>query len=54
MLVLEKLNGDSKLSEVIDRINMVDRLMNQQIEARARQHKWTAKGQAERPELEAA
>jgi DNA-binding transcriptional regulator YiaG len=54
LLVLEKLTGDGKRSEVIDRINTVDRLMNQQIVARARQHKWTAKGQAEKPELEAA
>ena len=52
--MLEKLNGDGKLSEVIERINTVDRLMNQQIVARARQHKWVAKGQAERPELETA
>lgn len=54
LLVLEKLEGDCKVSEIIDRINTVDRLVNQQVVARARQHKWTAKAQAERPELEPA
>lgn len=54
LLVLEKLAGDGKVSEIIDRINTVDRLVNQQVVARARQHKWTAKAQAERPELEPA
>lgn len=47
MLVLEKLNGDGKLSQVIDRINTVEMLVNQQIVARARLHKWTAKAQSE-------
>lgn len=50
MLVLEKLEGDGKMSEVIERINTVDRLVNQQIVAKARQHKWTAKGQDKKPE----
>ena len=54
MLALEKLNGDAKVSEVIDRINTVERLVNQQIVARARQHRWTAKSQAEKPDLQAA
>lgn len=52
MLVLEKFNGDGKVSQVIDRINTVEALVNQQIVARARQHRWTAKFQAEKPELE--
>lgn len=52
MIVLEKLRGDGKISEVIDRINTVDRLVNQRIIARARQHKWTARSQAEKPDLE--
>lgn len=54
MIVLEKLEGDGKVSEVIDRINTVDRLVNQQIVARARLHKWTAKAQAEKPTVEHA
>jgi DNA-binding transcriptional regulator YiaG len=54
LLVLEKLNGDGRWSEMIERINTVDRLVNQQIVARTRQHNWTAKRQAEKPELEIA
>lgn len=54
MLILEKLKGDGKMSEVINRVNTVERLVNQQIVARARQHKWTARAQAEKPELLAA
>lgn len=50
MLALEKLMGDGKMSEVIDRINTVDRLVNQQIVATERNHKWKTKAQAERPE----
>lgn len=51
MLVLEKLNGNGKVTEIIDRINTVERLVNQQIVARARDKKWTTKEQADRPEL---
>lgn len=54
MLVLEKMNGDGKISQVIDRINTVERLVNQQIVARARLHRWTAKPQADKPNLLAA
>jgi hypothetical protein len=54
LLVLEKQNGGGKASEMIERINTVDRLMNQQIIAKARSHKWTTKRQAEAPELETA
>lgn len=54
MLITEKLQGDGKMSEMLERINTVDRLVNQQIVAKARQHRWTAKNQAEKPELEAA
>lgn len=54
MLVLEKLNGGGKISEVIDRINTVERLVNQQIVARARQHRWTTKPQAHKPEAQEA
>ena len=43
MLVSEKLNGNSKVSEVIDRINTVERICNQRIVARERGHKWTSK-----------
>jgi putative transcriptional regulator len=31
MIVLEKLNGDGKVTQIIDRINTVERLVNQQI-----------------------
>lgn len=51
MTVLEKLSGDGKISEVIERINTVDRLVNQKIVARARQRRWTAKAQAACPPL---
>lgn len=54
MLILEKLEGDGKMSKVIERVNTVERLCNQQIVARARSHKWTARAQDEVPELEAA
>lgn len=54
LLVLEKLDGDGRWSDMIERINTVDRLVNQQIVARTRQHNWTAKRQTERPELETA
>lgn len=50
MLICEKLKGDGKMSQMLDRINTVDRLMNQQIVAKARQHKWTTKRQTEKPE----
>lgn len=52
--VLEHLDGDGKLTDLIARTNTVDRLLHQQIVVRARDHKWTAKSQAEKPELESA
>lgn len=54
MLILEKLKGDGKMSEVINRINTVDRLVNQQIVATERNHKWRSKAQVEKPEMIAA
>ena len=53
-LVLEHLEGDGKLSDMIERTNIVERLMNQQIVVRTRDHNWTAKRQAEKPEMEIA
>jgi DNA-binding transcriptional regulator YiaG len=53
-LVLEHLDSNGKLSELIARINTVDRLVNQQIVVRARSHRWIAKAQAERPAVESA
>lgn len=50
MLVLEKLTGDGKMSEIIDRVNTIERLVNQQIVAKARSHKWSTRTQAEKPE----
>ena len=43
MLTLERLEGDGKMSQVIERISTVDRLVNQKIVAHAARHKWTAK-----------
>jgi DNA-binding transcriptional regulator YiaG len=55
-LVLEMGDGDGKLSEMIERINTVDRLVNQQLVVRTRLHKWIGKQQEETPDdaLEAA
>jgi DNA-binding transcriptional regulator YiaG len=50
LLVLEKLQGDGKVREVIERVNAVDRLVNQNIVASERGHKWSAKAQEGRPE----
>jgi len=43
MIVSEKLNGNSKVTEVIERINTVERICNQRIVARESKHKWTSK-----------
>jgi putative transcriptional regulator len=50
LLVLEKLQGDGKVKEIIERVNAVDRLVNQNIVASERGHKWSAKTQENRPE----
>lgn len=39
----ELVKGDVGIAEVIDRINVVERLVNQRIVAKERGHKWTAK-----------
>lgn len=52
--VLEKVNGNGKITEMIDRMNTVDRLVHRQIVARAAQHKWTAMVTDEAPEAEMA
>jgi hypothetical protein len=44
LLALEKLEGDGKVGEIIDRVNAVDRLVNQNIVASERGHKWSAQG----------
>lgn len=49
MLVLEKLEGDSTVSQVIERINRVERLVHQSLVLRSRQHRWTVKAQAPYP-----
>lgn len=49
MLVLEKLDGDGKMSKIIDRINTVERILNQQIVATERRRKWRTVSQAEKP-----
>jgi len=42
LLVSEKFKGNNKVTEVIERINTVERLCNQQIVAREKMHKWTS------------
>lgn len=46
MLVSEKLNGNCKVTEIIERINTVERICNQRIVARETKHKWRAKHEA--------
>lgn len=43
MLISEKLNGNCKVTEVIERINTVERMLNQRIVARESKRKWTSK-----------
>lgn len=40
LMLSEKLNGNSKVSDIIDRINTVERICNQRIVAREKKHKW--------------
>lgn len=54
MLAHEKVDGNCSVTDVIERINTVERLVNQQIVACERKHKWTTKAQAEKPEAMAA
>lgn len=49
MLVSEKLNGDCKVTAIIERINTVERICNQRIVARETKHKWKAKHEAMAP-----
>lgn len=42
LLVSEKLNGNSKVTDVIERINTVERICNQRIVAREKMHRWTS------------
>lgn len=53
MLVLQAISRDGNVKEVIERVNTVERLINQRIVARARDHKWTAKAEGETPALQA-
>ncbi len=46
LLASEKLNGNCKVSEVVERISTVERLLNQRIVARETRHKWSSKIQA--------
>lgn len=55
MLALETLKGDGKISEIIKRINTVERIVNQRIIATEHHHKWSTKAALEeKPELEMA
>lgn len=42
MLVSEKLDGNCKVSDVIERINTVERIINQRIVARETRRKWSS------------
>ena len=46
LLAAEKLNGNCKVSEVVERISTVERLLNQRIVARESRRKWISKRQA--------
>lgn len=52
--VLEKVNGNAKVSEMIDRMNTVDRLVHRQILARSTREHWTTTLTDEAPEAEVA
>lgn len=44
LLVLERFKGDgSKVTQIVERINVVERLIGQRIVASERGHKWTSK-----------
>jgi len=42
LLVSEKLNGNNKVTDIIERINTVERICNQRIVAREKMHRWTS------------
>ena len=46
LLAAEKLNGNCKVSEVVERISTVERLLNQRIVARETRSKWVSRTQA--------
>ena len=54
MLAQEKVAGNCGVADMIDRINTVERLLNQQIVASERGRKWTTKARTAKQELEAA
>ena len=54
MLAQEKGVGNCGVADMIDRINTVERLLNQQIVASERGRKWTTKARTAKQELEAA
>lgn len=54
MLAQEKVVGNCSVTDVIDRINTVERLVNQQIVASERGRKWTTRARTAKAELEAA
>jgi hypothetical protein len=43
MMVAEKLNGNVKVAEMVAKASFVDRVINQQIVAKERRHKWASK-----------
>jgi DNA-binding transcriptional regulator YiaG len=49
-LILDAFDGHGTMKQAIDRLNIVERLVNQKIVAKARQHVWTAKIQVMSPD----
>lgn len=47
MLVLEKLNGNVRITDILHRINDVDRLVNQRIVASETRNRWASRVQEE-------
>lgn len=51
LLALKNSSGQGDVVKVLERVNTVDRLVNQRIVAKAKNHKWTAKAEDEKSEL---
>lgn len=50
LMALKKVSGDGDVLKVLERVNTVDRLVNQRIVAKAKNHHWTAKAEDEAAE----
>ena len=54
MLSHEKTHGNCSVTDVIERIDTVERMLNQRIVAREYRHEWTARAESSKPEVEPA